>query len=154
MDLDHYQYDIKYSFFEFEFISVGPKGKVRKKVKFLKIGKGIYNFSFADVDEMTGIDNDKVISNNGDRNKILATLANIIYDFTETFNDIIIYILANSASRSRLYQMNISKYYYEIEKKFKVFGYKNGKWQHFQPNQQYESFLVYRKTSLLQLIVN
>jgi hypothetical protein len=153
MNLDRYQYNIRHSFFEFEFISVGPKGNIRKKVKFLKISKEVYNFSFGDINEVTGLDNDKIISNNGDRDKILLTLASIINHFTEIFANAMIYILANTASRTRLYQMNISKYRHEIEKNFKILGYKNGRWESFRSNQQYESFLVYRKKSLIQLIL-
>ena len=49
----------------FEFISVGPKGKIPKLVVYSKIhSKGIYNLGFGDKDPNTGAINDFVITDN------------------------------------------------------------------------------------------
>ena len=110
MNLDRYPYYATNSVNEFEFISIGSKGDIKKLVKFSEIGEAMYNFSFSDLDEITGIPDDSSISNNGDRDKILATLASIIFNFTQGRSDIVVYIIGNTASRTRLYEINISKY--------------------------------------------
>ena len=60
----------------FEFTSKGDKGLIKKRVIFEPIGKGnIFNLAFGDVDEKTGEFDDLVVTNNGDSEKILATVA-------------------------------------------------------------------------------
>ncbi len=99
---------------DYEFESVGPKGNVKKVVRFTKIDEGFFNLGFGDRDVITGKINDIVTTNNGDAKKILATIAMIVVDFTKTYPHSLISLQGTTASRTRLYQMNICKYYNEI----------------------------------------
>ncbi|GLU56938.1 DUF6934 family protein [Dyadobacter frigoris] len=59
----------------FQFVSDGNKGLIHKLVKYQPTNlKGLYNLAFGDKDLETGEIDDKVISNNGDSEKILATV--------------------------------------------------------------------------------
>ncbi len=121
MTLDRYPYYANSSFFDFEFESKGAKGAIKKIARFTRIGVNLYNFGFGDLDSITGDLSDKSVSNNGDKDKVLATVAAIIYDFTSLFLDAAIFIKGSTAARTRWYQMNINAHWKEIEKNVRNF---------------------------------
>ena len=68
----------------YDFISEGPKGLIHKMVQFKRTNlKNVYNLAFGDKDLSTGEIDDTVISNNGDSEKVLATVVATVYAFTE-----------------------------------------------------------------------
>ncbi|MBD1427903.1 DUF6934 family protein [Sphingobacterium arenae] len=148
MNLGHYQFKTNHSHLDFEFESVGPKGKIKKIVRFSpQNANGItyFNLGFGDLDTETGIISDLSKSNNGDREKILTTIARIVLVFTEHFPDVMVYAQGSTPARTRLYQMGISGNIDEIQEILHVYGYTNGKWQLFETKVNYEAFLVSRK---------
>ncbi len=149
LNLDKYSYITNNSFLDYEFDSIGPKGTIKKVARFTEIGTNIYNFGFGDVDEKTGEISDTVLSNNQDGDKVLATVANIIYDFTNVFIGAVVFIKGTTAARTRHYQMGINKYWEQISPIFEVFGLKNEKWEPFKKGENYEAFLGRRKASFL-----
>ena len=65
----------------FDFISTGKNGNILKRIAFTKTeSDNVYNLVFGDVDN-DGEINDYSVSNNGDRNKILATVVKTIGDY-------------------------------------------------------------------------
>ena len=65
-------------FHTFQFQSVGKSGTIHKGGSFIVTQlPHVFNLAFGDIKEDNEID-DHAISNNGDRNKILATLAKVI----------------------------------------------------------------------------
>jgi hypothetical protein len=88
MDLDSYKLKSVSNFLVFEFISEGPKGNITKLVKYNKTNlKDLYNLAFGDKSNDTGLIDDRVISNNGDADKILATVVKTVFTFTDQFPD-------------------------------------------------------------------
>lgn len=70
----------------FTFQSTGLKGNTQKAVEYTPAevdGLKFYNLGFGDVNEVTGELDDLSITNNGDREKILSTVAATVLDFTE-----------------------------------------------------------------------
>lgn len=60
------------------------KGVIRKVVRFSNYGiDNVVNLGFGDKDLATGKIDDKVITDNGNFEKVLATVAVIIYKFTD-----------------------------------------------------------------------
>jgi hypothetical protein len=53
-------------------------------------------------------------------------------------------LLGSTPSRTRLYQIGINRLWQEIRKDFMVWGYKDGDWEDFRSNVNYEAFLVKR----------
>lgn len=102
----------------------------------------VYNLGFGDLDEDSGEISDLSISNNSDRDKILATVAFTVLDFCKAFGQPYIFIEGSTPSRTRLYQMGISKMYIEINTQFDVYGLLNNQWQPFQNRTNYAAFLV------------
>src|SRR6476659_8472506 len=115
MNLERYIYFTNPDFKDYEFYSEGPKGKIKKVVRFSRISEDpvVYNLGFGDEDE-DGSVNDNAISNNGDRDKVLATVANTIIDFTNHHGNHYIYAAGSTESRTRLYQMGISQLWDKI----------------------------------------
>lgn len=66
MDLERYPSFASTDYQEYEFYSEGPKGKVKKIVRYQKISEKpiVYNLAFGDEDEVTGRINDTSGTNN------------------------------------------------------------------------------------------
>jgi hypothetical protein len=63
----------------------------------------LYNLAFGDKDHSTGEIDDKVISNNGDSEKVLATVVATVYAFTDKYPETWIYATGSTKARTRLY---------------------------------------------------
>lgn len=130
----------------FEFISEGQKGLIYKLVRFQPTNlKDVYNLAFGDKDPTTGDIDDAVISNNGDSEKVLATVVATVYAFTDKYPNAWIYSTGSTKSRTRLYRMGIAKFLSEVKEDFEVLGERNDDWEAFRKNVEYEGFLVRKK---------
>jgi hypothetical protein len=147
MNLERYPYYANPSFFDFEFESEGPKGRIKKIARFSSIGTNLYNLGFGDLDEVSGDISDDVVTNNGDGEKVLATVAGIIYDFTARFLKAAIFIQGTTASRTRWYQMGIGRNWEEIGRIFDIYGRRNNQWERFKKGSNYEAFIGHRQAS-------
>jgi hypothetical protein len=104
------------------------------------------NLAFGDWNSHTQSIDDSVATNNNDSDKVLATVAFIVLDFTNRFHGIIIYAAGSTPGRTRKYQMGVNKYYDEICSLFHIFGITEGdNIQPFMKNVNYSGFLVRRK---------
>ena len=133
----------------FEFTSEGAKGNVHKLIIYSKTHLyNLYNLGFGDKDEATGKMDDRVVTNNGDGGKVLATVAFTLYAFMEKFPDAIVYATGSTETRTRLYRSGISKHLDEISSDFKIYGLIiGGNWQLFERQTDYEAFLVIKKNN-------
>ena len=148
MNLPRYEVETIQSSTVFAFVSEGINGKIPKLVKYTETNiKGYYNLAFGDKDEMTGDINDMVITNNGDSEKVLATVVATVYAFTAKYNNCYVYARGSTHVRNRLYRMGITKYLGEIETDFVIFGLLNDEWEFFEKGTDYDAFLVHRKNS-------
>jgi hypothetical protein len=148
MKLERYELSAGKSLMIFEFVSEGPKGKIRKVVQFVEtILKDLYNLAFGDLDTMTGEVNDTVTSNNGDSDKVLATVVAAIYAFTEKYPGVWIYATGSTKARTRLYRMGLTKYLADITPDFDLYGQRADEWEIFQKGIEYSAFLAQRKNA-------
>ena len=135
-DIDHVAY---------EFLSVGPRGTIRKFVFYEKIGDDIYNLSFGDwVGDEAGA-SDTTRSNNNDREKVLLTVASTIPDFIKHYPDAVIIARGSTASRTRLCQMTVAANLNMIKESFTILGYAEGQWQAFLKGRNYAAFSIKAK---------
>ena len=141
-----YQLESTPSLMSYEFVSEGPKGQITKLVKYTETGaKDVYNLGFGDkIGDSDDID-DKVVSDNKDSLRILATVAETVYRFTDRYSDAYVYATGSTLARTRLYRISISKFLKEIEEDFWVFGGIDGKIERFNKNIDYAFYLVKRK---------
>ena len=145
MSLNIYKYSTNNSYLDYRFESIGPKGAVKKVVRFSKIAYGIYNLGFGDWDENTGEISDSVVTNNEDTEKVLSTVAMIADDFSLIYTGVIIFIEGNVPAKTRLYQMNIAKYWAMINEIFEVQGLIGEDWELFQKKVNYDAFIARRR---------
>jgi hypothetical protein len=54
MQLSSYSFKTNENFQEYEFISTGPRGLIKKVVRFTQIGAELFNLAFGDLNEETG----------------------------------------------------------------------------------------------------
>ena len=144
MNIKCYTYYAANDYKDYLFYSDGPNGQIKKLVVYEKISHVplVYNLAFGDEDPGTGFLLDRVKSSNEDRDIILATVAYTIGDFSDHYRKPMIHIVGNTIVKTRLYQMSISKIYDEICVAYTVQGYRDGAWEFFQKNVNYDAFVV------------
>jgi hypothetical protein len=142
MQLPKYPYKINESYLDYEFISKGPNGRIKKIIHFDKIGENIFNIGFGDLDETTGQLSDIVVTNNNDSRIVLATVASAIHDFMLHYPNAIIYARGSTAARTRLYRIEITNQWKEISVHFNIYDLKDLKWEKFITGTAYEAFLI------------
>lgn len=146
MELSKYPLASSDKMMTFEFISEGNKGLIRKLVKYEPTNlKGVYNLAFGDKNIKTGEIDDEIISNNGDSEKVLATVSITVYAFTDKYPTAWIYATGSTKARTRLYRMGISKFYKEANNNFEILGELKNDWEDFKIGTDYEGFLVRRR---------
>lgn len=106
----------------FDFVSVGRNGLIHKRIEFMptKIA-GYFNLAFGDVDSDGEID-DYSVSDNGDRNKILATVAYAVEIYLNRYEDRWVYFRGSTLERTRLYRMAVGLNIVELENKFDIYA--------------------------------
>lgn len=145
MQLSRYTYRTNESFLDYEFTSIGPRGHVRKIVRFTLIRNNVFNLAFGDLDEATGEISDTVVTNNNDSKKVLATVAATVHDFTLQYPGALIIAKGRTHSRTRLYRMGITNNLQEINADFEIYGLKEENWELFEQGKDYTAFFVRRK---------
>jgi hypothetical protein len=132
----------------YSFYSEGPRGRIGKVIKFQwmrGVGSSTFNLAFGDFNEETDLFDDRSVSNNYDRVKVLHTVAAAIIDFLGDHHRSIILIKANTLPRARLYQMMISSIWSAIERQYEVYGKYESDWIPFRKGLNYSEFIVYKK---------
>jgi hypothetical protein len=148
MKLDKYELKSGEQLEVFEFFSIGQKGKIPKIVQYtLTNYKDLYNLGFGDKNIETGEIDDTVISNNGDSEKVLATVVATLYAFIDKHQEAMVYATGSTKSRTRLYRMGITKYLDEIKEDFEIYGELENGWEEFRKDIEYEAFLVKLKNN-------
>jgi hypothetical protein len=131
----------------FTFESVSSEKVVRKKVQFVLIADGLYNLAFGDVSSRGELD-DLVVTDNKDMYEVLATVIQILRIFLELHPDEAIYVKGSTPSRTRLYQIILTKEISDWNDKFVVFGIENGIFIPFEPDRHFDSFIIKLKKQL------
>lgn len=130
----------------YRFTSEGTQGIVEKLIIFQATYlKHVFNLAFGDINPKTGEIDDLIVTNNEDSEKVLITVATAVFEFTERYKNCFVNLKGSTKSRTRLYQMGITKYWQEISCDFVVFAEVQKDWVNFEANLKYEAFLVSRK---------
>lgn len=147
MDIERYEIENNVNSVYFEFISIGSKGSIVKVIKYTKINDEplVYNLGFGDKNLTHETIDDKAVTNNGDTDRVLATVAFTIYAFYKKFPDANIYLSGSTTSRTRLYQININKFYDYISKDFIIYGELEQGFERFEKGVNYQGFFILKK---------
>ena len=122
----------------FEFISEGPNGLIRKIIQFQETNQpNLYNLAFGDKNPETGEVDDFAISNNGDSEKVLATVVSALYAFFDKHPDTFVYATGSTSARTRLYRMGITRFYGEMIEDFDLYGQIDDQFHEFEIGKKY-----------------
>jgi hypothetical protein len=149
MKLDRYEFKSGDNFLTYEFLSEGRKGKIQKLIQFSLVNQNtlFFNLAFGDKNPETGEIDDMVITDNGDSEKVLATVVAAVYAFCDKFPKAWIYATGSTEARTRLYKMGIIKYFDIVQEDFEIFGLSENEWERFEKGKNYQAFVVQRKKS-------
>lgn len=129
----------------FDFISVGKKGAIPKRISFTTTEvPSVYNLAFGDVDENGYLD-DYRISDNGDRNKILATVFNVVDIYTKRYPERWITFRGSTKERTRLYRIAVGLNLEELCQIFEIYAYSEEMLSPFYKNMEVNTFVIKRK---------
>jgi hypothetical protein len=148
MQLETYSFIKRPASYYYEFYSNGPNGNIKKVVEFYKLEEyeeEVYNLAFGDWDDKDQHFDDLAITNNSDRDKVLATVAATVFEFMEDHPRAIILAWGSTKSRTRLYQMGIARLWDQISLLFEIQGNINSTWQPFQKGVNFDAFLLKAK---------
>ncbi|HEY8897670.1 MAG TPA: hypothetical protein VIM79_22750, partial [Niastella sp.] len=105
------------------FISKGKNGDIPKRIAFTTTELiNVYNLELCNIDE-DGEPDDLKMSDNGDRNKILATVYYVVDIYTKKHPERWILFSGNTKGKTRLYRMAIGLHLEELSNKFEIFGF-------------------------------
>ena len=146
MILDRYELKAGSNLTTFEFLSEGTKGKIVKVVQFQKMNiENLHNLAFGDKNLGTGKLDDKIITDNGDSEKVLATVVAAIYAFADRYPENWIYATGSTSARTRLYRMGINKYFEIVSADFDIMGEDKNEWKWYEFGKDYQAFAVHKK---------
>ena len=134
----------------FEFVSVGPKGRVVKLIEFTALVAGadptedVYNLALGDRGA-DGLLDDQPVTNNGDTQPVLLTVAAAVVEFTQRHPQARLLATGGTPARTRLYQMGIARNLPEIQADFVIEGLTAAGWEDFQVGIPYHAFLIRRR---------
>ncbi len=146
MKLDRYELKTGRNLTSFEFVSEGKKGKVIKIIQFQKMNlPNLYNLTFGDKDFGSGEVYDQTVTDNGDTEKVLATVVAAIYAFAEKYPEAWVYATGSTETRTRLYNMGINKYFDTVKQDFDIMGEYQNEWEWYEKGKHYQAFAAHRK---------
>ena len=146
MKIEKYALKAERNLTVFEFISEGPNGLIRKLIQFQETNQpNLYNLAFGDKNPETGEIDDLAISNNGDSEKVLATVVAALYAFFDKHPDSFVYATGSTSGRTRLYRIGITRFYEEMVQDFDLYGQIGDDFHKFEIGKTYVGFLTQRK---------
>ena len=150
MKLERYEYDMNVTdaYVQYNFFSHGPQGIIKKVIRFDKVNDDFCNLSFGD--DIAGTENfsDEITSNNGDTERVLMTVAEVIMEFSSKNPEVMINAEGSTPARSRLYRIYINKHRNVVNKHFHINAkLMNGVWEKFRKNGNYIAFAGKRKST-------
>ena len=148
MKLDRYELIAGRNLTTFEFLSEGRKGKIVKVIQFQQMNlENLYNLAFGDKNADTGELDDKVVTDNGDSEKVLATVVAALYAFADRYPDAWVYATGSNSARTRLYRIGINKHFDIVATDFDIMGEHQNEWEWYEYGKDYQAFAVRKKNT-------
>lgn len=85
------------------------------------------------------------VSDNGDTDKVLATVVAALYSFFDRYPNAFVYATGSTAARTRLYRMGITRFYDKMQQDFYLYGQVGDDFPVFELGKEYDGFLAKRK---------
>lgn len=144
MNEESYPFTLSRTEYRYEFVSISKEKEVKKIVLLSQTDTdNIYNLALLDLLE-GGELSDISESNNNDMRIVMATVIQILVDFTNKAPKCFIAFRGSDERRQRLYRIIIARELTILSKKFRVFGRTKGNIQPFEANKFYDFYLIER----------
>ena len=140
---DHYDYLSFNNKTQFFFQSLGSKGLVVKAVVFSRVEGNRWNVGFGDLRD--GKIDDISFTNNSDVYKVISTVVQAIYDFSDAHPERIITINPVDERRRRFYNAVFKRHLLAASEVFDVLGIVDENSENYSPEKEYDSFELKRK---------
>jgi len=139
-----YQFISSTEALRFEFVSIGPH-IIKKVIIYQKLPRpNAYNLVLADIDRNNQLD-DFSVSDNGDRDKILATVIQTLFVFFEQNPHASVSFVGSTPARTRLYQAAIARELDIATQRLDIYGLANDEPEPFERNKPYTGFVIVQK---------
>lgn len=145
MILDRYDFTTDSITTVFQFTSMGRTVVVKVVMYSETATPNIYNLGLGDWNSETGELDDQIVTDNRDRNKVLATVAATLPAFFEKYPQAEAIAVGNTESRKWLYRKSVERYLPDIERGYIVKGYFQKRWIPFSKDIPFEAILITRK---------
>jgi hypothetical protein len=145
MDSPFYEFEVNEDAFRFYFESVGPKGVIPKLIALQNTKfENYYNLVLADI-KADGTLDIYSKSNNGDMEKILATVVQTMLVFLAYNPKSFIYFEGSTPVRTRLYQIALNREFDKVQNLLTIEGFDGEYFEPFETKKSYKAFLISKK---------
>lgn len=143
MNQEHYEFRTTKDSLWFDFYSVGPQSTVKKIVVYSPFPEvsDLFNLTLAD-SFPDGSISDTNVTDNGDMEKVLATVIQTAFRFFAKNPTKRIYIEGSTPARTRLYGAVVARELTMIQENFDVYGVSNDRLVPFVKNHRYAAFVI------------
>lgn len=161
MQIEKYKTETDSKRLSYYFFSIGEK-TIKKVVEYTKLPKywlidnglpidaDVYNLAFGDENANENDFSDTITSNNGDTDKVLATVADTAFNFWEYYPNAFIFFEGSQPEgqehlRNSLYRRKIERFLSEISNVADVYGRIENQLEDFTKGKNYDAFLIIQK---------
>ena len=144
MNYPYYDVQESPSRLHFEFTSEGPNSSILKVVDYAYMDAlGLWNLGFGDYDPVSDTVNDKVVSDNGDGRKVIATVFFTLNEFFAEYPEATVFFTGSTNLRTEVYGRIIKQNLQHFPNRFVVEGVnKDGSTEVFNSHKLYSAFLI------------
>ncbi len=129
----------------FSFLSEGPKGRIEKLVKYDQMDEETFNLGFGDRIGGTMNFDDKVVTDNGDTRRVLATVVATLEEFFKTYPSMYVYMEGSDEKRTRTYCWIVKNNRRQFENQFNFWGGFGNEYEPFESDRNYQFILISKK---------
>ncbi|MCF0061197.1 hypothetical protein MUK70_18315 [Dyadobacter chenwenxiniae] len=130
----------------FDFLSIGKRNIPKTVIYYKSDNPAVFSLTLASIKSDGNLDF-QTTSNNGDMKIILATVVQTLKIFLAAYPKAVVVFTGNSPSRTRLYNIIISREIEQVKDYLEVMGFAENYVELFVPNRRYEGFIVSLKNS-------
>lgn len=141
MDRPFYDFQIGAQARSFSFISEGPRTVAKQVIYAETTLPDFFNLALADI-ETDGSPNFYSVRNNGDLERIMATVAQTLLVFFRSHPRAKVAFTGSTPARTRLYQIILAREMEAVAADFVLSGVKENTLEDFRPNRDYDGFVI------------
>lgn len=146
MQATPYPYHVVQPQVQFHFMSMGVQGQVERVISFQELRMASHCYYQLETRTLQGIDGACALTGNGDKKRMLLTIACIILHYLQQYPHRYVFLMGHTEARTRLYQQSLLPLLQGAAAAPLVFGFNGLQWESFQPKQYYHAFIITHAT--------